>query len=351
MATLSLAVSVLLVGLAGAASNVHDRLPNVYAIDLDLPEEQRWVSVAKIYQYILPLLDEVIKLVIPNQAERDVANVLAADLDTYLPAPYAGEMRGLSNALNYSLGNIVLLNLIYDATSFCTSIVAEDVNGTIIHGRNLDYDYTDVLKNMTIIVHFTKNGQTVYSGVTWVGYVGLVTGQKPNAFTITMNERDQGAWWMNALMAILDRKAVPVSLLVRDTLADAIDFQAAVKKLAYTDTIANAYFIVGGVSRGEGVVITKDRLGSVDIWKLATELGRWFLLETNYDHWTTPPPDDDRRDPGNAAMNKVGQTAITPTTLYEVLSVQPVLNNITVYTAIMSASKPELLYAIIRDLP
>lgn len=31
--------------------------------------------------------------------------------------------------------------------------------------------------------------QTVYSGITYVGYVGLVTGQRPNAFTITLDER------------------------------------------------------------------------------------------------------------------------------------------------------------------
>jgi hypothetical protein len=31
--------------------------------------------------------------------------------------------------------------------------------------------------------------QTVYSGITYAGYVGLVTGQRPNVFTITMDER------------------------------------------------------------------------------------------------------------------------------------------------------------------
>ena len=31
--------------------------------------------------------------------------------------------------------------------------------------------------------------QTVYSGVTYAGYVGLMTGQRPNAFTLTCDER------------------------------------------------------------------------------------------------------------------------------------------------------------------
>ena len=31
--------------------------------------------------------------------------------------------------------------------------------------------------------------QTVYSAVTFAGYVGVMTGQRPNAFTVTVDER------------------------------------------------------------------------------------------------------------------------------------------------------------------
>ena len=69
---------------------------------------------------------------------------------------------------------------------------------------------------------------------------------------------------------------------------------------------------------------------------------RWFLVETNYDHWTTPPPGDDRRDPAIKALNKLGQGGVNPSSLFQVLSIHPTLNNKTVYTTIMAAGKPDL---------
>lgn len=45
--------------------------------------------------------------------------------------------------------------------------------------------------------------------------------------------------------------------------------------MAYTSTEASGYVIVGGVNKGEGMIITKGRLGPVDLWKLDPDNGRW----------------------------------------------------------------------------
>lgn len=42
---------------------------------------------------------------------------------------------------------------------FCTSIIAQDDNGNIYHGRNLDYMFRDVLSKVTIDVNFVKNNK------------------------------------------------------------------------------------------------------------------------------------------------------------------------------------------------
>lgn len=44
---------------------------------------------------------------------------------------------------------------------FCTSIVAQDKNGTVYHGRNLDYPH-EVLRNLTVDINFIKNGEVQY---------------------------------------------------------------------------------------------------------------------------------------------------------------------------------------------
>ncbi|XP_033112740.1 N-acylethanolamine-hydrolyzing acid amidase-like isoform X2 [Anneissia japonica] len=77
-------------------------------------------------------------------------------------------------------------------------------------------------------------------------------------------------------------------------------------------------------------------------------MDKWFALETNFDRWTTPPPSDDRRDPAIDAMNAVGRENINDKTMYEVLSVPPVLNYKTTFTTLMSAAKPDLFQTYIR---
>lgn len=42
---------------------------------------------------------------------------------------------------------------------FCTSIIAQDSAGNIYHGRNLDYPFGDILRQVTIDVDFLKNGK------------------------------------------------------------------------------------------------------------------------------------------------------------------------------------------------
>lgn len=327
-------------------------VPPLYRIDLDLPEEERWVQVAKDHKEIVPDVYNVFLSILGKFPYANLTlkavEAVAADIDNFLPKPYAGEMRGIAKALNMNLGGIVGMNILYDVTAFCTSIVSQDANGQIWHSRNLDYSFVDMLRNITIRVDFIKKNQTVYSGVTYAGYVGLITGMKPKGFTMTLDERDQGAWWENFIIGLLDRRAMPISFLMRDTFAESNNFKEAVDKMAYTSTEASGYVIVGGVNKGEGMIITKGRLGPVDLWQLDPENGRWFEVETNYDHWVPPPASDNRRDPAVKKMNEIGPKNITVDSLLSVMSLPPVLNHKTTYTIVMSAAKPELTKVWVR---
>lgn len=56
--------------------------------------------------------------------------------------------------------------------------------------------------------------------------------------------------------------------LLVQTLSESENFEEAVVKLAKTPLIADVYYIVGGTSPREGVVITRNRNGPADIWPL-----------------------------------------------------------------------------------
>lgn len=82
----------------------------------------------------------------------------------------------------------------------------------------------------------------------------------------------------------------------------------------------------------QGCVITRDRdnfnLLSLDSTKNDTESSSWFLVQTNYDHWKTPPFFDDRRTPATQCMKQAGQKNASLDLIYNILSTKPVLNKV-----------------------
>uniref|UniRef100_A0A8C0Y6S8 N-acylethanolamine-hydrolyzing acid amidase n=1 Tax=Cyprinus carpio carpio TaxID=630221 RepID=A0A8C0Y6S8_CYPCA len=326
-----------------------DFSPPEVNISLDAPAFQRWAPLKNLYDidFLRKAASQVIDSTVPKWVHEAVKPIVQA-LEKYIPQPYAGEIQGMASFYGTDITDIVLLNFAYEVSAFCTSIVTQDTKGNIYHGRNLDYPH-DVLRNLTLDVLFIKNGKVAYRGTTFAGYVGLWTGQSPNKFTVSGNERNKGHWWQNVISAVLLRSS-PVSWLVRETLEAAVDFQDAVLRLAKVPIITDVYYIVGGVHAGEGVVITRDRSKSADIWPLDPLRGDWYRVETNYDHWLPTPKRDDRRRVAMKALNATGQNHISMDSLYQVLSMDPVCNRITVYTTVMSAATPEKYTTVVRDI-
>ncbi|XP_063166713.1 N-acylethanolamine-hydrolyzing acid amidase [Candoia aspera] len=324
--------------------------PLLCNVSLDSAPELRWAPAARHFDpaFMRAVTYRIIDKAIPKWVHA-VIRPIAEEIESYVPQPYRGEIQGLSEALGINVGDGLLLNLAYEFTAFCTSIIAEDKQGNIYHGRNMDYDFGDILRKITIDVDFIKNGQVKFKGTTFLGYVGLWTGQSPHKFSISGNERDVGYWWENAIAAFLARYT-PASWLIRTVLSEAEDFDTAILMLSKTPIIADVYYIIGGVTSREGAVITRKRRGPVDIWPLDPLTGGWYRVETNYDHWRNPPPFDNRRTPAIKALNATGQENINLNSLFKVLSVEPVLNNITIYTTVMSNTAPDKYKTRIRTL-
>ncbi|XP_042323237.1 N-acylethanolamine-hydrolyzing acid amidase [Sceloporus undulatus] len=319
-------------------------------VSLASPPERRWEPVLRRFDraFLREAFARVLRDTIPKWVH-SIIRPIAEEIESFVPQPFAGEIRGLCKALDLNVGDGLLLNLAYESTAFCTSIIAQDSKGHIYHGRNMDYAFGDILRKTTIDVNFVQNGQVKFRGTTFFGYVGLWTGQRPHKFTISGDERDAGSWWENAIAALLNRN-IPVSWLVRTALDKAEDFEAAALMLSETPIIADVYYIIGGTTPREGAVITRRRRGPEDIWPLDPLSGSWYRVETNYDHWKAPPPFDDRRTPAIKALNATGQENINLESLYKVLSVQPVLNKNTIYTTVMSAAYPDRYTTQIRTL-
>uniref|UniRef100_A0A674BU04 Acid ceramidase n=1 Tax=Salmo trutta TaxID=8032 RepID=A0A674BU04_SALTR len=299
-----------------------------YTIDLDLPPSERW------------------KLIITDKK----AEVRA--------------IRDLANAFVPSgkLIDLVDKDLVRAFDILVSSCI---VIGNLIHGRNMDFGLfmgwdmknrswliTEKLKPLVVNIDFQRRNKTVFKSTNFAGYVGMLTGIKPHAFTLTMNERfslDGG--YIGIVEWILgNRDGMWMSFLTRSVLENATSYEEAKNLLAQTKLLAPAYFILGGNQTGQGCVITRSRVLSLDIWEIELKLGRWYVLETNYDHWKEPLFLDNRRTPAMKCMNQTMQANISLKTVYDVLSTKPVLNKLTTYTTLMDVNKGKL-ESYIRDCP
>jgi hypothetical protein len=259
--------------------------------------------------------------------------------DNYFPPEYAQEIKGCAAQFGIPYGWLALFNLGYEVTDACTSIVAQTANGTILHARNLDFwagmGFTDTLKELALQINFQQGGKTVFSSATFAGMVGVLSGFKSGAFSATVDTRFYpggiGQLFYEIIAAIEEKNATLVSFLLRNVLQNDNDFPSALKNLANDQLIADVYYIVAGVSAGQGAVISRNRTGADDVWKLDAPT-RWFEVETNYDHWNPPPWFDDRLTPANNAMNALGVEGLSLPNMLKVLSVKPVLNLQTTYS-------------------
>ena len=130
-----------------------------FTINLDLEPEERWVKVTKKYAQYSQDIVAALRKKIPKFAFL-LAEKLAVSIVKHFPEPYPAEMKGVSKALNISLADTILLNIFYDLSAFCTSIVAQDKEGNIFHGRNLDYDFSGILRNISFISNFQSKGKS-----------------------------------------------------------------------------------------------------------------------------------------------------------------------------------------------
>jgi len=267
-------------------------------------------------------------------------NSLGEDInDYYFPTQYGEEVKGCATAMGIPYGWLALFQLGYEVSDACTSIISQEIDGTVWHSRNLDFGagmgFTSTLKNATLQVDFQKGGKTVFTATTFGGYLGVLSGMKPGGFSTTVDTRfyPDGAseiFW-EVIAAIQERNASLVSFLLRDTLTEETTYENALLRLSTTELIADVYYIVGGLNGG--AVISRNRTVAADVWKLDAP-SRWFEVETNYDHWTQPPWYDDRRAPANTHMNALGRHDLSAQNLLDVLGMKPTLNLQTTYSIV-----------------
>ncbi|XP_041607888.1 acid ceramidase isoform X2 [Vulpes lagopus] len=308
-----------------------------YTINLDLPPYKRWHELmadkAPALKIIVNSLKDLVTAFVPSGKIMQIVDQKLPGLLGNLPGPFEEEMKGIAAVTGVPLGEILSFNVFYEFFTICTSIITEDKEGHLLHGRNMDFGVflgwninnntwvvTEQLKPLTVNLDFQRNNKTVFKASSFAGYVGMLTGFKPGLFSLTLNERFSiNGGYLGVIEWILGKKdAMWIGFITRSVLENGTSYEEAKNTLIKTKILAPAYFILGGNKSGEGCVITRDRKQSLDVYELNPKQNRWYVVQTNYDRWKNPLFLDDRRTPAKMCLNQTTQELTVFTTLMDV---------------------------------
>ncbi|CAJ0564423.1 unnamed protein product, partial [Mesorhabditis spiculigera] len=112
-----------------------------FTIDLDAPAKTRYAQIARVYKdQIPPVLDVLRQMVAMIVGDLPLFEVLESFFrDAFeggrYPQPYRDEIQGIADASGVPVEQIAMMNVFYELSRYCTSIVAEDATGGMWHGR------------------------------------------------------------------------------------------------------------------------------------------------------------------------------------------------------------------------
>jgi len=255
---------------------------DIFKIDLDLPPEDRFVTVAK---YFKTDVIKVFKKYFPFPLSYLVK--LIGNLFWNLKPENYLEMEGLGKEFEIDPKILLASQYIYDLSAFCTSVVSYDKNNTIIHGRNLDFLFAPEMRNITYQAHFYKNNSEIFRAIMFAPLNTVFTAWKNNAFSISLNER-KPSYRKNPLILIdniirIFKGEISVGNLIRQTFEMCDDYNCAFEKLKSTKQIAASYYTIAGINKYEGAIISKSASGPDHIEFL--DENKWYIVQTNDDHW------------------------------------------------------------------
>ncbi len=189
-----------------------------YIVNLDLPPKERWTFLKDFKEELNELIDYYL-------SELDEQSLFSDNIESYkneiIPVEYLEEIEYISSISKFTPNQILIANLYYDILKFyfgCTAFAFYNGN-TILHARNLDWHTeNNMLGKYSKIFDFRMEGKTVFKTVGWAGFIGALSGTKPNTFTVTLNA---------VLSDDSPEIAYPVSFLLSDVLAFANRFQTS----------------------------------------------------------------------------------------------------------------------------
>lgn len=350
-----------------------------YKINLNDKPEDRWKHIYEDNQDNIQKLRVFMDEQITKQFHHIVIKLLFPILFFFLNIyswfsrnEYVRELKGISKRFNLSFSKLLLLNVGYDFVAHCTSVVCYDkINSRVWHLRNMDWD-GDLLRDLTIDVEFYKDNLTMYRCTTWLGFVGILTGMRCQQYElankekrlwypmcISLNYRKENGYRIRNIFNII-RGYTPCGIAIRQVLETVGKKIDEIKMIApcYITVATTRYLNIYEVGCNNCVRYYKINYNMSNMTDY-TDQKIAFLVQTNTDY-NVKQVDEYWCDGDELLINSVDRknkmvellknTELTHDNCVEMLKTEPVFNDETVYTTIMSVNidETEMTYDSLR---
>lgn len=180
-------------------------------VNLDLPPEERWSFLSPYKNDIDELIGYYLNDLMDVSFFEDTIELYK---NSFVPASYVKELESIAQISEFSVNQLLIANLYYDALKFvfgCTSFAVEG-NKAPFHARNLDWwSQNGALRTMTKVFDFVKDDKVLFSGIGWAGFIGILSGIKNGAYSVTLNAVSSNE---------PPNLAPPITFLLRDVLEE-----------------------------------------------------------------------------------------------------------------------------------
>jgi isopenicillin-N N-acyltransferase like protein len=163
----------------------------------------------------------------------------------FVPERFFDEMRGIADGAGLDVQDIVIANFIpelFHCSGFALSGSATK-DGTLYHGRILDYGCDWRLQDHAVLTVAEPRGKIPFVNVTYAGFVGSVTGMNAERVSIgEMGGRGLGHW-----------EGVPMAFLIRMVLEEADTLERGIAIFRDHPRTCEYYFVLADGKTGKAV--------------------------------------------------------------------------------------------------
>lgn len=177
----------------------------------------------------------------PRQALQSIVEIQKP----FVPKRYFEELEGLAKGAEVPLDDTRVANFIpemFHCSGFALMNSATK-DGTLLHGRVLDYAVDWGLQEHAVVIVVEPEGRIPFVNVSYAGFVGSVTGMNKEQVSIgEMGGGGLGHW-----------QGVPMALLVREALETGKDLEAAIDVFKNNPRTCQYFYVVADAKTNRAV--------------------------------------------------------------------------------------------------